>query len=283
MRARTCATGSHAFTLVELLVVVAIVSILAALMLPSLQRVRKQAKRAKCVGNIHALGIATALYANDNNGYLPSRQDALGRWAVGGWLCMSAGSPTNLGQLYPYMKGGAEAFFCPDVRRSTSSAYVPNTIRLESPQASATFFQNAWVNENTMNTTASLWSGYTFSNHMQTSVAAPGVVEVTNPDSPPYPSGATLYRQCGSKLEWNSPPYSTRWYPIIACVQAWTYEKCGAHEGVGSNILFCDGRVVWLQHNFKVANEDTVNYWNYGTTSGYLPSAWQEVLSLYNR
>ena len=113
-------------------------------------------------------------------------------------------------------------------------------------------------------------------NHMQYTGAPAVAVEVTNPDNPP---AGPFTRQSGTKLDWNRPPNCTKWYPILACVQAWTYEECGAHEGKGSNILFCDGRAAWLSHDFKAGNEDTVNYWNYGPA----PTAWTEVLALYNK
>lgn len=57
---------SAAFTLVELLVVLAIISILTALLLPSLRRARDSAKMLACASNLHQIGIAHQLYSNDN-------------------------------------------------------------------------------------------------------------------------------------------------------------------------------------------------------------------------
>jgi prepilin-type N-terminal cleavage/methylation domain-containing protein/prepilin-type processing-associated H-X9-DG protein len=51
-------------TLVELLVVVAIIGVLAALLLPAVQAARETARRAQCHSNLRELGIATALHAN---------------------------------------------------------------------------------------------------------------------------------------------------------------------------------------------------------------------------
>jgi len=53
------------FTLVELLVVVAIVAILASILLPALTRAREEAKRLKCMSNLKQLGIAFALFEAD--------------------------------------------------------------------------------------------------------------------------------------------------------------------------------------------------------------------------
>ncbi len=59
------------FTLVELLVVVAIVGILASLLLPGLDRARKRALVAACASNLRQLYLSTALYANDHDLRLP--------------------------------------------------------------------------------------------------------------------------------------------------------------------------------------------------------------------
>jgi prepilin-type N-terminal cleavage/methylation domain-containing protein len=71
------------FTLIELLVVIAIIALLMAILMPALQRVKKQAKTVICQSNLRQWGTIFAMYTGDNEGYFPERKgggDAYGRW-----------------------------------------------------------------------------------------------------------------------------------------------------------------------------------------------------------
>jgi prepilin-type N-terminal cleavage/methylation domain-containing protein len=63
--------SSAAFTLVELLVVVAVISVLAALLLPSLRQAKLSARRTECANNMRQVGIAAAIYQGDFQGFTP--------------------------------------------------------------------------------------------------------------------------------------------------------------------------------------------------------------------
>jgi prepilin-type N-terminal cleavage/methylation domain-containing protein/prepilin-type processing-associated H-X9-DG protein len=56
-----------AFTLIELLVVIAIIAILLAILMPALNRVKEQGKRAACLSNLKQLQLAWDMYATEND------------------------------------------------------------------------------------------------------------------------------------------------------------------------------------------------------------------------
>ena len=63
--------GAGAFTLVELLCVIAIISILAALLLPALNQSQSRVKRIECESQLHQLGIAFQTFSHDHNDQFP--------------------------------------------------------------------------------------------------------------------------------------------------------------------------------------------------------------------
>lgn len=64
-------TGRGAFTLIELLAVLAIIGVLAAILLPALAGARERSRGICCLNNTRQLTLAWRLYADDHNGMLP--------------------------------------------------------------------------------------------------------------------------------------------------------------------------------------------------------------------
>lgn len=82
---------SRGFSLVEMLVVVAVIGILAALLFPALQSARERSSSAACLGNLRQLHIAIMALANDNEGQLPLGSDSANNYASWGWYLLEGG------------------------------------------------------------------------------------------------------------------------------------------------------------------------------------------------
>ena len=80
-----------AFTLIELLVVIAIIALLMAILMPGLQKARRQAKAVVCQANLKQWGLVFSMYTGDNNGYFMNglvndrRYDWGGGGGYGSW------------------------------------------------------------------------------------------------------------------------------------------------------------------------------------------------------
>lgn len=133
------------FTLIELLVVISIIVLLAAMLMPALNRVKKQAMEITCRSNLRQWGAIFLMYTQDNNGSFPEIFDGVGglygRWAIvlkpyyGGqikvWFCPTATRPEAFGARQPFAAWENFAFLPTDPGRYGSYGinawvYSPN-------------------------------------------------------------------------------------------------------------------------------------------------------------
>ena len=101
------------FTLVELLVVIGIIAILVAILLPSLNKAREQARSAACLSNLRQLAVAAGMYADDNLGRFPAPA-WIGDPQPDDWNYWENGLDQTQGVLMKYLGGfDARILTCP--------------------------------------------------------------------------------------------------------------------------------------------------------------------------
>ena len=125
-----------AFTLVELLVVMAVVGVLAGIVVPVYGRVAESGRAAKCVSNLRQLGAALGLYLGEHNLTMPT--------LVSGRTSVNEGGAAIDNTLDAYTQGKA-IFACPSdggeaVRSGTS--YYWNVALNGQMTGGLNFFQN---------------------------------------------------------------------------------------------------------------------------------------------
>jgi prepilin-type N-terminal cleavage/methylation domain-containing protein/prepilin-type processing-associated H-X9-DG protein len=109
--------GLRGFSLIELLVVVGMIAILAALLLPALGRAKQKGQQTACVNNLRQQTLAVFMYGDDNKDILPpvAYNDANGNevdWPI---------------LLNPYLRN-PRIHFCPNDTASKTNSYGLNEL-----------------------------------------------------------------------------------------------------------------------------------------------------------
>jgi prepilin-type processing-associated H-X9-DG protein/prepilin-type N-terminal cleavage/methylation domain-containing protein len=106
-----------AFTLVELLVVLGIIVVLAAMLLPALARAHEKGIRAHCLNNLHQLGLALHMYVDDS------------RYYPGHYILATPIESSRVvwpGRIFPYTVNNRKLFMCPNANKKAEWSTTAN-------------------------------------------------------------------------------------------------------------------------------------------------------------
>ena len=227
--------GKRGFTLIELLVVVAIISLLVSILVPSLQNAKALATQVVCQSNLHGIGQATYMYANDNNGMFPTILANASNSLPGVYPLMHEYHPFSFDSTMPYQPG--PRWVCP-VSIAEKNPYFP-------------YGRPYCINSGLVYGRRSLhnpWWGLGDGNAVKNAIQ---ISDVPNTATLPWMTEVTGNQWGGdfwyTNFSWipfcfteTIPPHS---WPTV------TYNHLNDHV----NIVFCDGHVEGL------AKEDTLD------------------------
>jgi len=222
---------ARGFTLIELLVVIAIIALLVSILMPSLQQAKDLATRAKCGVNLRSIGVATNMYADDNNEWLPFASASYGIGLMGLSTPVSDAGPHRLGLLYATnkLKPGTGGWLLTDYQPDadyvddTNMFYCPGrTYNLQPIPNPWTPLWDTWLNCNYAGYSQSMpWSAF----YHNTWKPIDFKRDVTNPGWP-YPDN------------WN------KFIVWVACFRGINLNSPEApHRDIGVNVVYRDSSV----------------------------------------
>lgn len=203
------------FSLIELLVVVAMIAVLAAILFPVLISAKLTAKRTVCQSNMKQLTLATSIYLQDSDGRYPAQpEDGVPDWKE------SSAKPNWARSLERYVKS-AHIPACP-CSTKRYDCRTNCTMTVDSVSYPISYFGNGQIFKD-------------------------GITE----GSVSKPSRTILFQCCGKTWNkcWLAPTWNdeySQWCSYVS--RSW----CGHNEG--TNLAFIDGHIKWIDYQALATN-----------------------------
>ncbi len=217
--------GFRAFSLVELIVVIAIISLLGVLLFPAFGRSKESARRGLCVNNMRQLGIAQMMWAEENSSWFYYKATEMTGNGRG-----SPGFTDHFEPLQPYLVK-TDPLYCPSV--------LSKDIRPTLPPVARSNIVQPW------GSTSLSIVHYGYVGYLTPSMDSGTILMFERPNYSCYryrnvdvsTTGGSIYLAMGEAAVYAADK-TTKITALINSSDA-------SHLKAGSNVLFVDGRVEW--------------------------------------
>jgi prepilin-type N-terminal cleavage/methylation domain-containing protein len=243
IKKRTFISGCHGFSLIELLLVIAIIAVLASLLLMGTSRVMEKTRRTACLNNLRQMGIGSLLFAEDE----PS--GALS------WTRDDGNDEQNW--LYPDYIPNLKTFICPSAR---------NTVRVESVRTNA-LTQMTYLDDLTHYAQRKGSAGSSYEVFGFMNATGSSTTEVDGEIVPGVRKTLTTVQEYAHsfnafQLRGVVAGPSQIWLLLDGDPNSGNYpSEEGNHGPDGLNVEFCDGHVEWITrakwgYNYEMSQDE---------------------------
>lgn len=232
-----CAPPRGAFTLVEVMVVIAIVALLISMLLPALQKARETANALACSSNLKQIGVGMYIYANENKDIIPNH----------GYTDVSIGAWTWWpGILDPYITrntlninvGLSRVFVCPSDPMSPGLYPFPNPTATSYGINYHLYTYSGFLSDGMHG----IWLGL---------MRKTAEVMYVSEHRKNFMSGTAALNAVNGQ------------YPVVYPWVTGDFGRVGSYHGTRVNTLFLDGHVMGLKDTDLVAMDALYPPWGY--------------------